>query len=100
MMEAWLEQNGSALDLLGEAVRKPVFCVPMVRAEGRALQRFANEIRATASLEHDNLVRVYDSGIEGDRPFLVMELIEGDGLVDLAESPGGISPSQALIPAA
>jgi hypothetical protein len=37
MMEAWLEQNGLALDLLGQAVRKPVFCLPMVRADGRGL---------------------------------------------------------------
>ncbi|NQT11516.1 MAG: hypothetical protein HQ582_02130, partial [Planctomycetes bacterium] len=31
MMEPWLQKNGPALDLLGEAVRKPAFCFPLVR---------------------------------------------------------------------
>jgi hypothetical protein len=29
MMEPWLEQNGPVLDLVGEAVRKPTFCIPL-----------------------------------------------------------------------
>ena len=31
MMESWLEENGPALDLLGEAVRKPAFYMPLIR---------------------------------------------------------------------
>lgn len=31
MMEQWLADNGPALDLLGKAVRKPVFCIPLIR---------------------------------------------------------------------
>lgn len=31
MMAAWLEQNGPALDLLGQAVRRPSFQIPLVR---------------------------------------------------------------------
>ena len=31
MMEPWLEENGPVLDLVGEAVRKPVFCFPLFR---------------------------------------------------------------------
>ena len=33
MMESWLEKNGPVLDLVGEAVRKPTFCFPLVRAD-------------------------------------------------------------------
>ena len=33
MMESWLEQNGPVLDLVSEAVRKPTFCIPLVRAD-------------------------------------------------------------------
>ncbi len=31
MMAAWLEENGSALDLMAQAVRKPTFHIPMAR---------------------------------------------------------------------
>ena len=30
MMEPWLEQNGPVLELVGEAVRRPAFCFPLV----------------------------------------------------------------------
>ena len=30
MMEAWLAENGPAIDLIGEAVRKPTFHIPLV----------------------------------------------------------------------
>lgn len=33
MMEAWLEQNEPVLDLLGQAVRKPTFCIPLTRSK-------------------------------------------------------------------
>lgn len=36
MMEPWLDQNQPVLDLVGEAVRKPVFCYPMVRRSEKA----------------------------------------------------------------
>lgn len=37
MLSDWLDQNAAALDLLGEAVRKPVFCVPWTRTDEDAL---------------------------------------------------------------
>jgi eukaryotic-like serine/threonine-protein kinase len=36
-----------------------------------------DEARALAKVEHDNVVRVYDVDIHGDRPYLTMEVIEG-----------------------
>lgn len=52
--------------------------------------RFVTEARTLASLSHRNLVMVLDAGIgdEDDRPFLVMELVEGRALSDaLREGP-------------
>jgi len=52
--------------------------------------RFVAEARTLASLSHRNLVMVLDAGIgdEDDRPFLVMELVEGRALSDaLREGP-------------
>ncbi|RMG13793.1 MAG: serine/threonine-protein kinase [Planctomycetota bacterium] len=74
-------------------LQRPVAIKVLARAEGRALQRFAMEIRATASLRHPNLVTVYDSGIAGEHPYLVMELIEGPTLDRLAAE--GLDPLRA-----
>jgi hypothetical protein len=37
MMKPWLEQNGPVLDLVGEAVRKPTFCIPLTRSDQSTL---------------------------------------------------------------
>jgi serine/threonine-protein kinase len=42
-----------------------------------SVARFENEIRALASVEHPHIVRLYDSGLQGDRPYVVMEYIDG-----------------------
>lgn len=38
------------------------------------------EARTMAALSHPNIVRVFDLGVEGDTPFLVMELASGQSL--------------------
>jgi len=43
-------------------------------------QRFEREARALGTLTHPHIVAVTDFGIEGDVPFLVMELLEGESL--------------------
>jgi hypothetical protein len=37
MMEPWLEENGPFLDLLGQALQKPVFAIPYVRDDDELL---------------------------------------------------------------
>ena len=46
------------------------------------IERFRREARAVALLSHANVVRVYDQGVEGDFPYLVMELVAGPTLAD------------------
>lgn len=43
-------------------------------------QRFLDEARAAAKLDHPNVVRIYDVGVDGRRPFIVLELVEGEDL--------------------
>ncbi|HEX9312695.1 MAG TPA: protein kinase, partial [Actinomycetota bacterium] len=50
--------------------------------DGRFVERFRREARATAGLSHPNVAGVFDYVEDGDRPFLVMELIEGETLAD------------------
>ncbi len=41
-------------------------------------QFFARELRATASLQHKNIVTVYESGEHDGNPYLVMECLDGE----------------------
>ncbi|HEY8428582.1 MAG TPA: serine/threonine-protein kinase [Sandaracinaceae bacterium] len=57
--------------------------------------RFEREARVLSALTHPHVVSISDYGIDEDRPFLVMELLEGQTLEDvLRESP--LDPERAL----
>ena len=45
-------------------------------------KRFKREARLAAKLDHPNVVRVFDVGEEGDRPFIVMEHVDGGTLTE------------------
>lgn len=48
-----------------------------------AMKRFEQECKVTAKLDHPNVVSVFDVGtLEGRRPYLVMEFIQGESLRD------------------
>jgi len=44
--------------------------------------RFSREARLAAKLDHPNVVQVFDVGEEDDRPYIVMEHVEGGTLAD------------------
>ena len=44
------------------------------------LQRFEQEARATAALNHPNITAIYDVGTHDGQPFVVSELLEGETL--------------------
>ena len=46
-------------------------------------RRFRQEARAMASLDHQNIVKVYDISQDGDVPFIVVECIAGRDVGDL-----------------
>ncbi|GFG55089.1 serine/threonine protein kinase [Mycolicibacterium agri] len=63
--------------------------------DSQFLTRFQREARAVARLKNPGLVAVYDQGIDGQHPFLVMELIEGGTLRELLLERGPMPPHAA-----
>ncbi|MBL8137570.1 MAG: protein kinase [Acidobacteria bacterium] len=53
-----------------------------VSARPDRLRRFAQEARAAAALSHPNVLAVYDVHVEGESPYVVSELLEGETLRD------------------
>jgi len=49
-----------------------------VAADDAFRRRFLQEARLAARLCHPNVVQVFDVGDDGDRPFLVMEYVDGE----------------------
>ena len=58
--------------------------------------RFEREAKASALLKVPNAVHVYDYGIEGGSPFLVMELLEGEDLAARLRRQGRLSLAATL----
>jgi serine/threonine protein kinase len=44
------------------------------------VDRFLREARVTASIDHPNVVRIYDVGVVEQQPYMVMELLDGETL--------------------
>ncbi len=60
------------------------------------LRRFRNESKAIAVLNHPNIVKIYDVGLEDDVKFIVMEYIDGITLKDFIEQQGVLRWKDAL----
>jgi eukaryotic-like serine/threonine-protein kinase len=57
--------------------------------------RFLREGRLAAALAHQNVVRVFDTGDDGGRPYLVMECVEGRSLAE-ARRQGPLAPEDII----
>jgi serine/threonine protein kinase len=52
-------------------------------------ERFLHEARATAALEHDHIVTIYQVGEDCGVPFLAMKLLQGQSLEERLKEEGG-----------
>ncbi|MDD3643502.1 MAG: serine/threonine-protein kinase, partial [Candidatus Krumholzibacteria bacterium] len=70
---------------------------PHLTADGSFTRRFEVEAKAAASLDHENIVRIIDSGISEGRYFIVMEYIDGPSLGRVIERRGKLERDAALL---
>jgi serine/threonine-protein kinase len=59
-------------------------------------RRFVREARLAARLSDPHVVRVFDVGEDGGRPFIAMEYVEGETLAELAARRGTLSADEAV----
>jgi Tol biopolymer transport system component len=64
-------------------------------ADAERLQRFVQEARAAAALNHPNILSIFDIGEEGGAPYIVSELLEGQTLRERIRS-GPLSSRKAI----
>jgi hypothetical protein len=71
--------------------------LPPDGARARRVQtRFLREARAAAQVHHPNVVTLFDSGVDGDLAFLVMELVQGETLAQILKRQGALSVRRTL----
>jgi eukaryotic-like serine/threonine-protein kinase len=75
MASVWLASDGT----LGREVAIKVMS-DMLAGDERWLRRFRREARAAAALQHPNIVKVFDFGLEDGRPYLIMAYVAGGSL--------------------
>ncbi len=81
----FLDRGGMALVFRGERRSgdfEQVVAVKLLSTPGseQMAARFARERQILAELEHPNIARVIDGGVEGGQPYIVMELVAGTDL--------------------
>jgi eukaryotic-like serine/threonine-protein kinase len=62
-------------EALQRQVALKVLLDPSGSADGH--ERFLREARIAAAIKHPNVVNIFDVGVDGSTPYLVMELLEG-----------------------
>ena len=68
---------------------------PELAADDAFVERFRREARAAASLNHHNIVSVYDFGEDEGSWFIVMEYVAGRTLRDIIRAEGPMDPARA-----
>lgn len=77
-------------DVAIKLIRADLLADPTSRA------RLLREARAAAALHHPHAVTVHDVHDDSERPFVVMELVEGGSLADRLGEDGALEPEETL----
>jgi len=59
--------------------------LPSMVSSAQQRARFEQEAQVTGAIDSEHIVRVFDAGVDAGGPFLVMELLRGEDLQDVAD---------------
>ena len=68
---------------------------PEIARDADLAGRFRREALASTVLRHPNIVACLDTGTDGDQPYLVMDLVDGEDLAARLKRSGRLAPWQA-----
>jgi serine/threonine protein kinase len=99
-IESFLGRGGQGMVYLAEHVhlgRKAALKLlpPDLTADREFRERFIREARLAASLDHPNILPVYDAGEENGELFLAQKLVQGMDLGAYIDRQGHVSPQRA-----
>jgi hypothetical protein len=80
-------------------LKRPValkLVAPALASDERFRERFARESELVMSLEHPNVVPIYDAGDFDGRVYLAMRLVDGTDLGSLLRAEGALEPARAM----
>lgn len=90
MLEGWARSTAHAIHGLAATLAIKILS-PAVSSDPSALQRFQQEARAAATLNHPNIIAVHDIGAHEGSPYIVSEMRHGQTLRDELSN-GALSP--------
>jgi len=83
-----------------DKIKKMTVAVKVLRPEYESdeefVRRFSREAEAASKVSHENIVNMFDVGMDGDCRYIVMEYVDGQTLKEMIREQGRIAPDQAL----
>ena len=90
---------GSVFLATDEQLRRNValkILAPGYSIDPSSVQRFQNEARAAARLDHDNIARVFFYGEDAGLHYIAYEYVPGSNLRDVIRAKGRLEPAEAV----
>ncbi len=90
---------GSVFLATDERLRRNIalkILAPSLSVDPSSVQRFQNEARAAARLDHDNIARVFFYGDDAGLHYIAYEYIAGSNLRDVIRLRGKLEPAEAV----
>lgn len=95
----WIGQGGmgqvfkAVHEMLGQ--ERAIKVLPLSKSTPEAIESFRREIKTQARLDHPNLVRAYDAGVDGNVHYMVVEYVPGIDLRRLVRKERMLSVQRA-----
>lgn len=83
-----------------DEIKKCTVALKVLRPEFEAdrdfVRRFDHEAIAASKMSHENIVKMYGVGIDGDMRYIVMEYVNGSTLKEIIRREGRLTPTKAV----